>query len=113
MKGWSRFRILECEITEHGLLVAHTEAVDDDANQASAALVVCATFLAKIIARREANLHQDHLRFDDAFCVGMRLTELLPLSNAIKQKMLELTDATMRLEVLQRFLVDQGLVATK
>ena len=49
-------------------------------------------------------------RYDDAGWVGFRLTELLPFSNEVKQKMLELTDARMRLEILFRFLADQRLI---
>ena len=45
----------------------------------------------------------------DASWVSFRLTELLPFSGTIKQKMLELTDARMRLEVLHRFLLEQQL----
>ena len=49
-------------------------------------------------------------RFDDASWVGYRLAELLPLPLSIKQSMLEINDAEVRLQVLQKFLAQQGLI---
>ena len=48
--------------------------------------------------------------FDDASWVGYRLAELLPLPTSIKQSMLEINDADVRLSVLQAFLKQQGLL---
>ena len=42
--------------------------------------------------------------YDDASWVGYRLAELLPLPLSIKQSMLEINDAGVRLQVLQKFL---------
>jgi Lon protease-like protein len=42
--------------------------------------------------------------------VGFRVAEILPLRNDVKQKLLELTDATLRLAVLQKFLKQQRLI---
>lgn len=110
VKGASRFRIVEREVTAGGLIVARTELIADDKTVPGRAQSVCATFLAKIYAANGVDVKQSQLLFDDAFWLGMRLTEMLPLTNPIKQKMLELTDATMRLEVLQRFLSDRRLI---
>ena len=49
--------------------------------------------------------------FDDASFVGYRLAELLPLPLPIKQSMLEINDAGVRLSVLQKFLLEQGVLA--
>jgi Lon protease-like protein len=49
-------------------------------------------------------------KFDDASWVGYRLAELLPLPLNIKQSMLEINDAQVRLQVLQKFLSQQGLL---
>jgi Lon protease-like protein len=111
VKGGRRFRILSSEVTANGLIVAATEAIPDDQSAPSAALTVCAALLTKIYEASGVDVQQQPLPFDDAFWVSMRLTEMLPLGNAIKQKMLELTDATMRVEVLQRYLIEQRLVA--
>ena len=48
--------------------------------------------------------------WDDASWVGYRLAELLPLPLPIKQSMLEINDASVRLTVLQKFLTQQGLL---
>ena len=49
-------------------------------------------------------------RFDDASWVGFRLAEILPLRMDVKQKLLELTDAELRLAILHKFLRQQKLV---
>ena len=48
--------------------------------------------------------------YGDASWVGYRLAELLPLPLSIKQGMLEINDADVRLGLLQKFLRQQGLV---
>ena len=48
--------------------------------------------------------------YDDASWVGYRLAELLPLPLSIKQRMLEVSDANVRLTALKQFLERQGLV---
>jgi Lon protease-like protein len=42
--------------------------------------------------------------------VGYRLAELLPLPLHIKQSMLEINDPGVRLQVLQQFLQQQGVI---
>ncbi len=107
VEGLNRFRILQLDVQPNGLVIAETETIADDASTASAHLAPCAAFLAKVIPAQQF----DPDLFQDAYWVSMRLTEILPLGNAIQQKMLSLTDANMRLEVLARFLTDQGLLA--
>jgi len=48
--------------------------------------------------------------YGDATWVGYRLAEVLPLPLHIKQSMLEVNDAAVRLKVLQQFLARQGLI---
>ncbi|HEY1327025.1 MAG TPA: LON peptidase substrate-binding domain-containing protein [Casimicrobiaceae bacterium] len=48
--------------------------------------------------------------YDDASWVGYRLAELLPLPLHIKQSMLEINDAGVRLQVLRQFLQQQDLL---
>ncbi|CAG0977795.1 hypothetical protein BURK1_01575 [Burkholderiales bacterium] len=48
--------------------------------------------------------------YGDASWVGYRLAELLPLPLSIKQGMLEINDAGVRLQLLARFLAQQGLL---
>ena len=49
-------------------------------------------------------------RFDDAAWVGARYVELLPIPLLAKQKLLELDDVTSRLEIVQQFLREHGLL---
>jgi uncharacterized protein len=111
--GSTRYRIVSSTLNAAGLIVAQVEDIADDVTEASASLAACASFLAKVVASQGHDVHDERFRFDDAFWVSMRLTEMLPLGqgNTVKQKMLELTNATMRCEILQKFLRDQGLIA--
>ncbi len=108
--GGRRFRIGATRVDSHGLVVADVEDIPDDAPALSRSMPVCATFLARVFAAKGIDVNDEKLLFDDAFWVGMRLTELLPLGNTIKQKMLELTDAGIRLSLLEKYLTDHGLV---
>jgi uncharacterized protein len=111
-RGLERFRILERETTRQGLIVGAIEPLHPEASVAEApGLAECAAFLAKVIAGIGAERFSEPLRYDDATWVGFRLAEILPLRNDVKQKLLELTDATMRLAVLHRFLRQQKLLA--
>ena len=49
-------------------------------------------------------------RFNEAEWVGYRITEILPIQNLAKQKLLELDDAVMRLEILEKFLDQRQLL---
>ena len=49
-------------------------------------------------------------RLDDASWVGYRLAELLPLPLSIKQSMLEVNDANLRLAALKQYLEREGLL---
>lgn len=48
--------------------------------------------------------------FDDAEWVGYRITEVLPIQNLAKQKLLELDDPLARLEILETFLDQRKLL---
>jgi len=113
VKGEARFRIIEQHIEKNGLIVATVESIaaDVEAVADSHEFEACAQFLKKVILQINGTQHlQDDAMLMDASWVSFRLTELLPFSGTIKQKMLELTDARMRLEVLHRFLLEQQLI---
>lgn len=112
VSGGLRFRITGGTVNSAGLITAEVADIADDMSEGvPAPLASCASFLAKVIASQNQDVRDAQFRFDDAFWVSMRLTEMLPLDNVVKQKMLELTDATMRLEIIQKFLRDQGLMS--
>lgn len=119
VKGESRFNIIEQRTEKNGLIIGTVEMVSadtvgDSANtestsgEASNQLQACAQFLKMVMA--QIGQVAEEVQFADASWVSFRLTEILPFSSTIKQKMLELTDANMRLEVLYRFLRDQQLI---
>ena len=64
----------------------------------------------KVVAALGESRFAQPCRYDDASWVGFRLAEILPLRNAAKQKLLELTDPAARLAVLHRFLLERNLV---
>jgi uncharacterized protein len=63
-----------------------------------------------VIAGIGADRFAEPFRFEDATWVSFRLAEILPLRNDVKQKLLELTDATLRVAILHRFLKQQKLI---
>lgn len=107
--GGNRFKIISQRTLESGLMVGLASLMGADSNQEYAALPACANLLQKILAQlgKPSNLQ----KFHDAMWVSCRLTEILPLNMTVKQKMLELTDAGMRLDILHKFLIDQSFIA--
>ena len=111
VNGEARFRIIEQHIEKNGLVIGSVQNMEADTVSDSSELYTCATFLKIVLAQvGGADRVHDEALFGDASWVSFRLTELLPFSATIKQKMLELTDAKMRLEVLYRFLREQQLI---
>ncbi len=47
---------------------------------------------------------------DEAEWVGYRITEILPVQNLAKQKLLELADPLVRLEILENYLDQRKLL---
>jgi Lon protease-like protein len=110
-EGLERFRIVSSEVSKSGLIVAEVEALAQEPQAPEApGLADCAGFLRKAIAAIGVERFAEPLRFEDATWVGFRVAEILPLRNDVKQKLLELTDATLRLAVLQKFLKQQRLI---
>ena len=110
VKGAERFRIVSRSVSKGGLISGQVSMLPTDLNIDCAEHAPCAAFLRKVFAQIDPGQPAEDARFDDASWVGFRVTEILPFSTTIKQKMLELTDARMRLEILHRFLVDQRLI---
>ena len=110
VKGGARFKIVSQSVSKNGLIIGQVAVLGDDTHVDCPEHAACANFLRKVAAQVGAHVSLEDERFDDAAWVGYRVTELLPFNNEIKQKMLELTDARMRLEILHRFLSDQRLL---
>ena len=110
-EGLERFRIVSFETNKQGLIVGEVERLAPEDTGETPGLAECAEFLHKVIAGIGAKRFGEPLRFGDASWVSFRLAEILPLRNDVKQKLLELRDASVRLAILHRFLRKQRLIA--
>ena len=110
-QGGERFRILASEVNKQGLIIGDIERLEPDGGTVDVPhLGECAEFLRKVIEGIGVERFAQPLRFEDASWVSFRLAEILPLRSDVKQKLLELTDATLRLAVLHKFLRQQRLL---
>ena len=110
VKGAERFKLLSWTASKNGLIVGQVSMFADDTHVDCPEHTACAEFLRKVLARVAAADNLDKQRLDNAAWVGNRLTELLPFNNDVKQRMLALTDARIRLQILHQFLIDQRLI---
>ena len=112
--GGARFRIISSTVAASGLIIGTVIAIDADLpgslSAANPELDDCAQFLKKILAQINLMSGVAESQFTDPSWVSFRITELLPFGGAVKQKMLEITDAKMRLDILHRFLSEQQLI---
>ena len=135
--GADRFRITRLSSEADGLLVAATEPLDDEAAlSVPVEFEACTTLLERIIGQIERETARERAkdpprvevvgegggasddkrpiaapyRLDDASWVGNRLCELLPISLAAKQKLMELTDAPTRLAIVHQYLKQQKII---
>lgn len=109
-RGTRRFRIEDHEVERDGLLVASVRWLDEppaaDVPEAQAELLPLLRSIVEELGERLPPPHD----FDDAAWVGARYTELLPIPLLAKQKLLELDDPISRLEILQKYLREHGLL---
>ena len=109
-EGLDRFRLLATRTTPAGLILGDIERIAEGEATQVPELAQCAAFVQKVVAAVGESRFAQPRRYDDASWVGFRLAEILPLRNAAKQKLLELTDPAARLAVLHRFLLERNLV---
>jgi Lon protease-like protein len=113
-RGCSRFKVIASRQRDDGLWIADTEAIEDDERLApTPALEAAARGLADAMASLEAQNTRPFLpphRFDDAGWVANRWCELLPVPLLAKQKLMELRDPMMRLEIVDDFLRQKGVL---
>ena len=109
--GGARFRVRKYSINASGLVVAEVASL---AAETATPLPDKHAPLAKLLELIAARIGPQNFPpttcYDDASWVGYRLAELLPLPLSIKQSMLEINDAAVRLDVLAQFLAKQGLL---
>ncbi|PKO88674.1 MAG: peptidase S16 [Betaproteobacteria bacterium HGW-Betaproteobacteria-10] len=110
-QGGRRFRIIESRTGPDNLLVASVEMLAD---ALPAALPPERERLLPLLRRVVKDLGSERIpephRYDDAEWVGYRITEVLPIQNLAKQKLLELEDPLARLEILEKFLDQRHLL---
>ena len=110
-EGLTRFRVHRHSVDPSGLVVGEVTTIPGEQRLAMPDLYAPLVRILEAIAARlgPENFPLD-VHYDDASWVGYRLAELLPLPLSIKQRMLEVNDANVRLAALKQFLERQGLV---
>ena len=109
-RGTQRFRIIYSQAEPDGLIRARAEPMPADAPAPiRAEFSQLCSILRDILPRVPAEMVPEPHAFDDATWLSNRLSELMPVPALAKQKLMELEDADMRLEIIYRFLGQQGL----
>ena len=110
-RGDARFQVQSHAVAASGLVIGEVTAIAPEARVPLADGYAPLARLLELIASRVGPQNFPAERdYGDASWVGYRLAELLPLPLSIKQSMLEINDADVRLKVLQQFLTQQGLI---
>ena len=110
VRGRRRFRIEDHEVERDGLLRGRVRWLAEPAPQAVPAAQADILPLLDLIAGEVGNPLPAPHRFDDAAWVGARYAELLPIPQRARQALLELDDALSRLEIIQQYLRQHGLL---
>lgn len=103
-RGERRFRILERRAQTDGLQLARVELLEEAADAPLEASDVCARVLRRALEDAGEGIVEPPLLYESAAWVGERLAELLPLSPASKQRLLEMDDPAARIEILRRLI---------
>ncbi|MEN3296427.1 MAG: uncharacterized protein V7642_5680 [Burkholderiales bacterium] len=117
--GTTRFNVSASEQLKHGLWMAEVMPIAaDQVVDIPAELQNTADALGKLIASlQDEGLPSNQMpmippyRLDECGWVANRWSELLPLSTGQKQRLLELDNPMLRLELIQDALGEQGLLA--
>lgn len=113
-RGTRRFEVLGASQASNGLWRADVRWLEADPAQAPGeALEPAARALANAIATLEqqgAAPFAQPYRFDDAGWVANRWCELLPVPLAAKQKLMELEQPLVRLQLVDEFLRSKGVI---
>lgn len=112
-RGVSRFKILSVATT-HGLQEASVESIpEDDVIAPNVEFLHTVQALASAIGSLKSQGNEPFLspfHFDNAGWVANRWCELLPISREAKQRLMELTDPTVRLKLVDQFLRSNGVI---
>ncbi len=109
--GGERFRILETTRQDNKLMLARVQLFPRQKKVAPPhERHRLLPFLKHIVNDLGPEKMPEPHDFDDAEWIGFRLTEVLPVQNLAKQKLLELSDPLERLEILERYLEQRKLL---
>jgi Lon protease-like protein len=112
--GTQRFRVNTSSQRSDGLWTARVDTLDDDEAIAPPdALLGSVRGLATTIGtlkRQGESPFTEPYRFDNAGWIANRWCEILPISQAAKQKLMELPDPIVRLQLVDDFLRSKGVV---
>lgn len=131
--GEQRFRVVDAQRQPDGLNVAEIEPVPHDADSTVApSHQSCVRLLERIVADLESNHTgktvgasatvaqkasaatklpiEPPYRFDSSVWVGNRLAELLPINLRAKQKLMMLSDALARLDLVRDYLQQRNVI---
>ena len=104
-RGEQRFRILESEAGQNGLISATVELLAAEMPlKLPEQFGACARLLQRVAKTQAVQVFEEPHQFEDAVWVSYRLSEILPVPMAARQKLLELDDTLARLAILQKFL---------
>jgi Lon protease-like protein len=110
-EGGERFQVHRHAVQKDGLAVGEvTRLAPEPAVAIGEDYAPLARLLELIATRIGAGNFPAEPRYDDGSWVGYRLAEVLPLPLRIKQTMLEVNDADVRLKVLREFCSQQQLI---
>ncbi|MGB4225539.1 MAG: LON peptidase substrate-binding domain-containing protein [Candidatus Dechloromonas phosphoritropha] len=110
-RGEQRFRIVDKAVGPNNLWRAGVEIIPNDGPLPFPTQHERLRPLLRRVASDigSARIPEPH-HYDDAEWVGYRITEILPVQNLAKQKLLELEDPISRLEILEKFLDQRKLL---
>ncbi len=113
-RGERRFRIMDRRVEPNGLARAQVRLLGEESDaEVPARFAACRRLIELVVEQRGADLFAAPLRFDSSAWLSARLTEILPVPLAAKQKLMELDDSLQRLEILQKFLEQHGLTGRR
>jgi len=106
--GEQRFRVLRTEVAPSGLIVSEAEMLPEEVAP-GAPEDLCREVLSQIIEHIGRDRFPGEIQLDDAAWVGFRLAEVLPLSMALRQRLLEEDTAQARLTAIRDVLKKAGI----
>ncbi|PHS72347.1 MAG: peptidase S16, lon-like protein [Cycloclasticus sp.] len=99
--GCQRFNILQRDVASNELTTAVIQILDETTlTRIPEELSDLTHMLKRAISKQQPNLLIDDEQFNDANWVSYRLTEILPIENIMRQRLLEIEDPIDRLQMV-------------